>query len=71
VMPGVDAQWSALMEPVEEGGGGEIHCPAWIAGGLDCNQVLEEEVSTTVLQVDSDGDGMVWWWLAMLNSTPV
>jgi hypothetical protein len=37
---------------------GELCCPAWIASGLGCNWVLEEEESIAVLRVGSDGDGI-------------
>jgi hypothetical protein len=46
---------------------GELHCPVWTSGGLGCNRVLEEEESTAVLWVGSDGDGTVWRWPTTVN----
>jgi hypothetical protein len=60
---GGGSRWLAEEEAVGDG------APSGDVGGdSSCNQVLEEEESTAVLRVSSEGDGMGWRWPAMADT---
>jgi hypothetical protein len=52
----------------EEEAVGDGAPPGVVVGSLSCNRVLEEEGVEAVPLVQSDGDGMGWWWPAMAKS---